>query len=204
MLRFRVVHVFDIAQTDGEPLPEPARVDGDPSVYTDRLQAYVAACGITFDRADVPFGADGVSTGGRIAVRPDLSPAEEFSEFVFRQALSGRSWLSFTPSEICPERRGRYAPVGSVATSELPTPAAVERARRPGPPRLDSHQYDSHGPRHRVPRAFPRRPAPAERGRHRIEHRDCSLVPERGWSCEPPSNRTSHSRGIRLYGCSTS
>ncbi|MFZ2874271.1 MAG: ArdC family protein [Phycisphaerales bacterium] len=86
VLRFRVVHVFDIAQTDGEPLPEPARVQGDASVYTLRLQAYVAACGITLDRADVPFGADGVSTGGRIAVRPDLSPAEEFAVIVHELA----------------------------------------------------------------------------------------------------------------------
>ncbi|MCC6426030.1 MAG: DUF1738 domain-containing protein [Phycisphaerales bacterium] len=86
VLRFRVVHVFDVAQTDGEPLPEPARVQGDPSVYTTRLQAHVAACGITLDRADVPFGADGVSTGGRIAVRPDLSAAEEFAVIVHELA----------------------------------------------------------------------------------------------------------------------
>lgn len=86
MLRFRVVHVFDIAQTDGEPLPEPVRVQGDPSVYAARLQAHVAACGITLDRADVPFGADGVSTGGRIAVREDLAPAEEFAVTVHELA----------------------------------------------------------------------------------------------------------------------
>lgn len=86
VLRFRVVHVFDIAQTDGEPLPEPVRVAGDPMVYAGRLQAYVAACGITFDRSDVPFGADGVSTGGRIAVRPGLTPAEEFAVTVHELA----------------------------------------------------------------------------------------------------------------------
>jgi hypothetical protein len=86
ILRFRVVHVFDIAQTDGEPLPEPARVAGDPMVYADRLRAHVAACGITFERTEVPFGADGVSTGGRIAVRPGLPPAEEFAVTVHELA----------------------------------------------------------------------------------------------------------------------
>lgn len=86
VLRFRVVHVFDIAQTDGEPLPEPARVQGDPSVHTARLTAYVATCGIVLERTDVPFGADGVSTGGRIAVRPGLSAAEEFAVIVHELA----------------------------------------------------------------------------------------------------------------------
>lgn len=86
VLRFRVVHVFDIAQTDGEPLPEPARVAGDPTVYSDRLRAYVAACGIAFERTEVPFGADGVSTGGRIAVRQGMTPAEEFAVTVHELA----------------------------------------------------------------------------------------------------------------------
>lgn len=42
---------------------------------------------------------------------------------------------------------------------------------------------------------------------HRIEHRDCQKAEEVGrldCSGEPPSNRTSPSRGIRLYGSGTS
>jgi hypothetical protein len=86
VLRFRVVHVFDIAQTEGEPIPEPVRVAGDPSVHTNRLRTFVATCGIQLDFTDVPFGADGVSTGGRIAVRPGLTPAEEFAVTVHELA----------------------------------------------------------------------------------------------------------------------
>ena len=38
---FKTAYVFDISQTDGKPLPEFARVNGDPSVYTERLREYV-------------------------------------------------------------------------------------------------------------------------------------------------------------------
>lgn len=37
ILRFKVVHVFDVSQTDGQPLPEAARVAGDPGAATNRL-----------------------------------------------------------------------------------------------------------------------------------------------------------------------
>src|SRR5690606_16196303 len=54
VLRFRGVYVFDVSQTDGEPLPEPARVNGDPRHHTDRLKTLVAERGITLDHIDVP------------------------------------------------------------------------------------------------------------------------------------------------------
>jgi len=31
---FRVSHVFDVSQTDGEPLPEPIEVTGDPGILS--------------------------------------------------------------------------------------------------------------------------------------------------------------------------
>ena len=79
ILRFRGVYVFDVSQTDGEALPEPARVNGDPRHHTDRLKALVTERGITLDHADVPPDALGVSRGGHISIRPDLEPAVEFS-----------------------------------------------------------------------------------------------------------------------------
>ena len=82
ILRFRGVHVFDISQTDGEPLPEPARVSGDPSAYLDRLRTVITERGITIDNDDLPPGAEGVSRGGRISVRAGLAPTEEFSVLV--------------------------------------------------------------------------------------------------------------------------
>ena len=79
MLRFRGVHVFDISQTDGEPLPEPAQVSGEPSAHLDRLRTAIAERGIVIDNDDLPFGAEGVSRGGRISIRAGLTPAHEFS-----------------------------------------------------------------------------------------------------------------------------
>jgi hypothetical protein len=86
VLRFRGVHVFDVSQTDGEPLPEPARVAGNPSVHLERLKTLVAERGISLDYADVPIGAEGVSRGGRISIRPGLAPAAEFSVMVHELA----------------------------------------------------------------------------------------------------------------------
>lgn len=79
ILRFRGVYVFDVSQTDGEPLPEPARVNGDPGAHIHRLRQVITERGITIDNDDLPFGADGVSRCGRISIRPGLEPAHEFS-----------------------------------------------------------------------------------------------------------------------------
>ncbi len=86
VLRFRGVHVFDVSQTDGEPLPEPAEVAGDPCEYLVTLRAHIAECGIELDYDDLPSGADGVSRGGRISVREGLTPAHEFSVLVHELA----------------------------------------------------------------------------------------------------------------------
>lgn len=82
IVRFKAVHVFDVSQTDGDPMPEPARVQGDPSDHTDRLKSLVASRNISLEYGDVPFGADGVSTGGGIRIRTGMSPAEEFAVLV--------------------------------------------------------------------------------------------------------------------------
>lgn len=79
VLRFRGVYVFDVTQTDGEPLPEPAEVSGDPSGHLDRLRALIAERGIALEYDEVPSGALGVSRGGRIGIRAGLEPAVEFS-----------------------------------------------------------------------------------------------------------------------------
>lgn len=91
-LRFKAVYVFDVSQTDGEPLPEPTSVAGDPGPYTDALKHFVSAKAITLeyvnnlDAATSLGNADGASYGGRIALRDDLSPAGEFSVLVHELA----------------------------------------------------------------------------------------------------------------------
>ncbi len=88
VLRFKAAHVFDISQTDGNPLPEFARVDGNPSGYTERLTEAIGRRAITLTYASetdamIKLGnADGASFGGRILVRDDLSPACKFSVLV--------------------------------------------------------------------------------------------------------------------------
>jgi antirestriction protein ArdC len=76
---FRTVYVFDVAQTEGRPLPDFAQTAGDPREYRDRLQALIGEQDITvqYDAGIAP--AQGVSSGGQIRLLPDLAPAEEFS-----------------------------------------------------------------------------------------------------------------------------
>ena len=83
---FRAAHVFDVSQTDGEPLPEFAKVKGDPKDYRDRLKRFLAGrnIGLEYDRAIAP--AQRMSSGGKITLLPDLAPAEEFAVMVHETA----------------------------------------------------------------------------------------------------------------------
>lgn len=85
-LRFRAAYVFDISQTDGEPLPAPARVGGDPGPALDRLEAAVVASGITLETSDTLIGVEGYSAGGRIVLRHGQESAERFSTLVHEWA----------------------------------------------------------------------------------------------------------------------
>ncbi len=73
---YRVAHVYDVSQTDGDPLPEFAEATGDPGEYIDRLRAQIRGLGIELIEEWIPGGADGMSEGGRITVKPNLSPAK--------------------------------------------------------------------------------------------------------------------------------
>jgi antirestriction protein ArdC len=88
VVAFKGATVFDVSATNGEPLPEFARVDGDPSEFMPRLQAFVAAQGISLEYSTSLGAALGASIGKRILLRPDLSPAESFSTLVHEFAHS--------------------------------------------------------------------------------------------------------------------
>ncbi|MEW6410923.1 MAG: ArdC family protein [Candidatus Zixiibacteriota bacterium] len=75
---FKAVYVFDISQTDGNELPEFARVQGDPARYQEKLFNFISANGITLEYSDT-LRADGRSGGGKIVIRSGLSPAQDFS-----------------------------------------------------------------------------------------------------------------------------
>jgi len=78
-LGFRVVHVFDLSQTDGQPLPEPETVAGDPSWHLDALKRAVFEKTIWLEYQDELGTAKGVSCKGTIKLLRGMTPAEEFS-----------------------------------------------------------------------------------------------------------------------------
>lgn len=99
---FRVAHVFDVAQTDGDPLPEFASAQGDPGPLLDNLRGFASERGIAID-IDPDLGtALGVSRGGRISLRPGLTPAEEFSTLAHELAheLLHQSGGARTPRSV--------------------------------------------------------------------------------------------------------
>jgi hypothetical protein len=85
-LGFGNSYVFDISQTNGVDLPEMREVSGDPGQSIDRLAAFIKTKGIelVYDRTITP--ALGISYGGRIAILPGQSKAEEISTVVHELA----------------------------------------------------------------------------------------------------------------------
>jgi N-terminal domain of anti-restriction factor ArdC len=76
---FRAVHVFDLADTDGQPLPSLAGTEGDPAGYTNRLKEFVARRGVKLEYSNEIYPALGLCSPGRIVLFPGQSPAEEFA-----------------------------------------------------------------------------------------------------------------------------
>lgn len=76
---FKPVFVFDIAQTDGQPLPDIDRISGDPHVYLERLKNMVSQRGLALEYSNQLAGADGMASPGKIVLRVGLDPANEFA-----------------------------------------------------------------------------------------------------------------------------
>lgn len=86
LVGFRNAYVFDITQTSGVDLPEMERVSGDPGGSIERLAAFVKSLGIQLVYNPKIAPALGISYGGRIAILPGQSKAEEFSTLVHETA----------------------------------------------------------------------------------------------------------------------
>jgi hypothetical protein len=82
LIGFRRVFVFDILQTDGADLPQPAKVSGEVGKHLDGLIDFVQRQGIELEYNERIAPAQGVSYGGRIALLPGLSKAETFATLV--------------------------------------------------------------------------------------------------------------------------
>jgi len=79
VIGFRRVYVFDISQTEGAELPEPAKVTGEVGDFEERLLGFVSQQGISVEYSDRIAPAQGMSIGGKIILLPGMSKAEEFS-----------------------------------------------------------------------------------------------------------------------------
>jgi hypothetical protein len=101
---FRSARVFDIAQTDGRPLPEPPSVSGDPGPLLGRLEAFAARERIRLEYLpSLGPGVLGRSTGGAIAIVTGLPPARAFGVLAHEVAHELLHWS--LPEERRRDRR---------------------------------------------------------------------------------------------------
>ena len=87
LIGFRAVYVFDVAQTEGEDLPEfEHSISGEVGEQRDRLIDFLAQQNITLEFNERIAPALGVSYGGKIALLPGQSEPEEFVTLVHETA----------------------------------------------------------------------------------------------------------------------
>ncbi len=78
LIGFRAVYVFDVAQTEGADLPEfEHSISGEVGAHRDRLTAFLDSQNIALEYNENIAPALGVSYGGKIAILPGQSPAED-------------------------------------------------------------------------------------------------------------------------------
>jgi antirestriction protein ArdC len=83
---FRNVFVFDVSQTEGKELPTIRGISGDVGENRERLFALVERQGIELFYTEDIAPALGMSYGGKIALLPGQSKAEDFSTLVHEVA----------------------------------------------------------------------------------------------------------------------
>lgn len=86
LVGFRSTYVFDVSQTEGAELPELREISGDVGENRDMLIAFIERQGIELVFSARIAPALGMSYGGRIAILPGQSKAEEFSTLVHELA----------------------------------------------------------------------------------------------------------------------
>jgi len=83
LIGFRIVTVFDVSQTHGQDLPEfKTTISGDVGGHRDRLIDFLNQQNIALEYNERIAPALGVSYGGKIALLPGQSKAEEFVSLV--------------------------------------------------------------------------------------------------------------------------
>ena len=79
---YKVVHVFDVSQTEGQDLPQLSTIQGEPGEFLPRLEGLIRDNGITLTDELLPVGTKGVSRKGHIAITEGLPQAERFAVLV--------------------------------------------------------------------------------------------------------------------------
>jgi hypothetical protein len=69
---------FDVADTEGNPLPSLTKFEGHPGEYLERLKSLVTESGCTLEYSTSIRAAQGQCSAGKIIVLPGMTGAEEF------------------------------------------------------------------------------------------------------------------------------
>jgi hypothetical protein len=87
LIGFRAVYVFDVEQTEGAELPEfDRKISGEVGKKRDRLIDFLGARNIALEFNERIAPALGVSYGGKIALLPGQTNAEEFVTLIHETA----------------------------------------------------------------------------------------------------------------------
>jgi len=90
---FRVVHIFDVSQTEGQELPDFATLGGDPGEKIQRLEEIIRGHGIGLEFVEhLPFDANGMSEGGKVSIVSTLPKPQMFSTMVHELAHELLHW----------------------------------------------------------------------------------------------------------------
>jgi antirestriction protein ArdC len=106
---FKVVHVFDVSQTEGDDLPEFAEVSGDPGENIGAVERLIRSHGIELVYEVIPGGADGLSKKGTIVISPELQPAARLATLVHEisHLCGGHGYVAFAGGCYTPSDFGR-------------------------------------------------------------------------------------------------
>ena len=106
-IRFRAAYVFDMADTDGKPIPQFGSTEGDPSDRTQRLKEFLSSRGIQLEYSDAIYPAQGQCSPGKIVILPGQAAPEEFATLVHEvaHALLHQGEQRKKPANACAKRK---------------------------------------------------------------------------------------------------
>ena len=111
LIGFRAVYVFDVAQTEGEDLPEfEHNISGEVGEQRDRLIDFFAQQNIALEFNERIAPALGVSYGGKIALLPGQTEPEEFVTRWFMKRRMNSCTRPSTPAPSPPQPYAKRTP----------------------------------------------------------------------------------------------